>query len=762
MNPGNRLHSLKFKIIAITLIVQAIMLAVVLGITLRYALTENGKQWEIKEQLMMNLLSDMSRISLITAEYDELQPYIEDAVIDPHIDTVIVADYKDRIVVSNEFILIGKQLPDLENWQDKHWLIRKISNPSGKIGTLAVRFSYRNLRDLNSRVIRLASAIAIVGLIIIGFIATITGKLLTRRLEVLTTSVQRMAEGDLSARTDLHGKDEIAIVGQAFDKMGQSVQHNLDALTNLTNDLEKRVEERTIALQEARDEAVQANRSKSAFLANMSHEIRTPLTAIIGFSESLLDPNQGLEERVESIQTIINSGKHLLQIINDILDLSKIEADRLEVNQVPVSPFEIIEDVTNIITLLAESKGLILRTEYDSLIPKEIVSDPLRFKQILINLCNNAIKFTEEGSVKIKVECDRYKEILSIMVIDTGVGLSAEQIDRLFQPFSQVDSSASRKYGGTGLGLHLSRELALKLGGDIRVESTQFVGSCFTLTLATGPLTHVNFVAPPALIVEKLPRPTSEPESRLTGKVLLAEDNQDNQRLITMLVRKAGVDVEIAENGRVAVDKASRTEYDLILMDIQMPVMNGLDAVRELRANNYSKPIVALTANAMKIDIDACREAGMNDFAAKPIDRDKFYSILRKYLAINTAPSEPDNSPIVSSLLEEEPDIADLLQGFIDRLPATIEEIRNTLERQDKDELAKRIHDLKGVSGNYGYNILFELCQKMEFEIHADRLNSLFNMLERMEKTIDRIRLGLPDNVVPMTRSKDKNAKDQK
>jgi len=760
MNPANLLHSLKFKIIAITLVVQAIMLAVVLGLTLRYALTENGKQWQIKEELMMNLLSDMSRIALITTEYDELQPYIEDAVIDPHIDTVLVADYKDRIVVSNEFILIGKQLPDLENWKQNHWLTRKIVNPAGKIGTLAVRFSYKNLDEINSRVIKLAAGIAIVGLIIIGFIATVTGKLLTRRLEVLTTSAQRMAEGDLSARANLHGKDEIAIVGQAFDKMGQSVQFNLDALKNLTNDLENRVEERTVALQAARDEAVQANRSKSAFLANMSHEIRTPLTAIIGFSETLLDSNQTLEERVESIQTIINSGKHLLQIINDILDLSKIEADKLEVDQVPVNPFEIIDDVTNIVTLLAESKGLILRTEFDSLIPNEIVSDPLRFKQILINLCNNAIKFTEEGSVKIKVECDRHREVLSIKVIDTGVGLSAEQIDRLFKPFSQVDSSASRKYGGTGLGLHLSRELALKLGGDIQVESTLHVGSCFTLTLATGPLTHVKFVAPPALIVEKPPRPRAEPEGKLVGKILLAEDNQDNQRLITMLVRKAGADIELAENGRIAVEMASSREYDLILMDIQMPVMNGLDAARELRARSYSKPIVALTANAMKIDIEACREAGMNDFAAKPIDRSKFYSILNKYLALNKNPQDPDNSPIISSLLEEEPDISDLLQGFIDRLPGAIGDIRDTLESHNKDELAKQIHDLKGVSGNYGYNVLFELCQKMEFEIHANRLSTLSDMLDRAEKLIERIRLGLPDNVVPIARSKDKNGKD--
>ena len=760
MNLRDLVHSLKFRIIAITLIIQAIMLASVLGITLSYALNQNEKQWKIKEELMMSLLSDMGRIALITAEYDELQPYIEDAVIDPHINTVVVADYKDRIVASNDFAQIGKPLSDMKIGDGNHWLERKITNPSGKIGTLAVRFSYKNLQKINSRVIQLAAAIAIAGLIIIGFIATITGKLLTRRLEVLTTSAQRMAEGDLSARTELHGKDEISIVGQAFDKMGESVQHNLGALTSLTNQLENRVEERTVELQEARDEAIRANRSKSAFLANMSHEIRTPLTAIIGFSETLLDSHQSLEERVESIHTIINSGKHLLQIINDILDLSKIEADRLEVDHIPVSPFEIIDDVTNIVTLLAESKGLMLRTEYDSLIPSEIISDPLRFKQVLINLCNNAIKFTEEGSVKIKVECDRHKELLEIKVIDTGVGLTHEQIERLFKQFSQVDSSASRKYGGTGLGLHLSRELAHKLGGDIQVESTQYVGSCFTLTLSTGPLTHVNFVAPPALIVDKLPRPNPDSHGNLTGRILLAEDNPDNQRLITLLVQKAGVDVDLAENGRTALEMACTNNYDLILMDIQMPVMNGLDAAIALRKRDYKQPIVALTANAMKIDIDACREAGMNDFVAKPIDRNKFYAILRTYLAPGKELREPDNSPIVSSLLEEEPDIADLLQGFIDRLPEIVLEIRNALEQGNKEELAKQIHDLKGVSGNYGYNVLFELCQKMEFEIHADQLASLSEMLVRVEKIIERIRMGLPDNVVPISRNQDKAGKE--
>jgi len=748
-------HSLKFRITAIILLLQAITLAGVLGITLHYSLQENRKQWEIKEQVLLSLLGDLSRVALLTTEYDELQPYVEEAVNDPHIDAILVANRENRIVVSNEFILIGRSLPELENWRDRRWLTREITNPTGKLGTLAIRFSHANLQMVNREVINLAITIAFAGLVIIAVLGVIIGRLLTRRLEVLTNAAQHMADGDMSVRTGLTGTDEIAIVGQAFDKMARSVEFNLGALRSMTDELEERVEERTAELQEARDAAVQADRSKSAFLANMSHEIRTPLTAIIGFSESLLDANQSIEERIESIHTIIDSGKHLLQIINDILDLSKIEADKLEVDQSPVSPFAVIDDVTNIVTMLAQSKGLVLKTEYDSLLPKEILSDELRFKQILINLCNNAIKFTDEGSVRIKVDCDKKAEQLIIQVIDTGVGMSDEQIDKLFRPFSQADSSASRKYGGTGLGLHLSRELAHKLGGDITVESTRQVGSCFTLTLATGPLEHTSFIAPPALIVENIPRQVSDLPSYVSGKVLLAEDNPDNQRLVMMLIRKAGAQVDLAENGKEAVEMALQNDYDLIFMDLQMPIMNGLDAVRSLRDQGYDKPIVALTANAMKMDIEACEQAGTNDFAAKPIDREKFYKILVKYLSASEGEVDLDNSPIVSSLLEEEPDIADLLQGFIDRLPETIAGIRKTLESGDKDLLIEEVHDLKGVSGNYGYKVLFELCQKMEFEIHANRLRSLGDMLDRMEKIIGRIRMGLPENVVPMSSKKE-------
>lgn len=741
-------HSLKFKITAIILLLEALMLAAVLGITLNVSLKENTKQWEIKEQVMMSLVGDMSRVALLTGEYDDLQPYVEEAVSDPHIDSILIANHNGRIVVSNEFNMIGKLMPNLENWKDKRWVKSEINNSAGRLGQLAIRFSHVALIASNREVLNLGITIALVGMIVVAVIGTLIAYLLTRRLDVLTHSAQRMAQGDLSVRTGLGGTDEVAIVGQAFDKMARNVEFNIEALRRLTDELELRVEQRTSELAEARDAAIQADRSKSAFLANMSHEIRTPLTAIIGFSESLLDSNQSMDERVTSITTIIHSGKHLLQIINDILDLSKIEADKLEVYKAPINPFDVIDDVANIVHLLAESKGLILKTEYDSMLPEKITTDPLRLKQILINLCNNAIKFTDEGSVRIKVECNRGQEKLVIKVIDTGVGLSAEQIEKLFKPFSQADNSASRKYGGTGLGLHLSRELARQLDGAIEVESTPYVGSCFTLTLATGPLANTNFVVPPKTKrIQSQDLTRLQTEQLLTGRVLLAEDNPDNQRLITMLLRKAGAEVDLAENGHEAITMALANAYDLIFMDIQMPVMNGLDAIRELRSRRYEKPIVSLTANAMQIDIDACYAAGCNDFAAKPINREKFYGILFKYLS-PAETGEIDLSPITSTLLQEEPDIADLLQGFIDKLPQKVARLRRTLEGRDQDKLAAEIHDLKGVSGNYGYKVLFELCQKMEFELLAGRMNGLPEMLNRMEHLIERIRLGLPDNVV--------------
>jgi signal transduction histidine kinase/DNA-binding response OmpR family regulator len=744
-------YSLKYRIAAIIFLLEAVMMAAVLGVTLGYSRNETEKQLIANEQVMLQLLGDLSRVALLTAEYDELQPYIEEVVRDPHVKTVLLADRRGRVVVSNEHGYLGGELPAFHDTATMRWLTRPVINTGGNIGTLAIRFSHEDIERTNREVRNLGVSIALVGMTLIAVVGVLIGHLLTRRLDVLSGAARRLADGDLTVRAGLGGHDEVAIVGQAFDTMARRVAENVEALQRATDLLEQHVADRTRELAVARDEAIAANRSKSAFLANMSHEIRTPLTAIIGFSETLLDASQPMAERVESIRTIIRGGKHLLRIINDILDVSKIEADKIEIESIPVNPFEVLEDVEAIVTLLAQEKGLGFHVEHAFPLPTRIVSDPLRLKQILINLCNNAIKFTSRGSVRVKLSCDPEREIMTFKVIDTGIGMSPAQMSHVFQAFVQADASTTREYGGTGLGLYLSRQLAARLGGDITVESTPEVGSCFTLTIRTGPLGESAFVrARPTS-----PQPVADPAAEqiaVSGEVLVAEDNPDNQKLISFLLRRAGAGVTVADNGEKAVEAALAGRFDLVLMDVQMPVLNGVDATRRLRQQGYRGAIVALTANALKSDVDACLAAGCNDFSPKPIQKEQLHELLKRYLpAARGAVSRA--APIYSSLLETEPALLDLVIEFVRRLPENLRELKADFARGDTEALRAHTHALKGTAGNFGYPDLHRLCQFVEFELAKMSEPGIAHALGEMEGIVERISRGLPGNVVSLPRS---------
>ena len=566
--------SLKYRIAVIIFILEGLMMAAVLGVTLSYSQNESEKQLAINEQIMIQLLANLSRIALLTSEYDELQPYIEQVVKDPNIESVLLTDRRGRVVVSSDHDYIGVTLPEFNNTDTLRWQSLNITNSNGHLGSIAIRFSHENLIQTNRAARNLGISIALIGMTAIAVVGVLIGFLLTRRLDVLSNATQRLASGDLAVRAGLSGDDEVAIVGHAFDSMARSIAENVEALRRSTDLLEQRVAERTRELAEARDEAISANHSKSVFLANMSHEIRTPLSAIIGFSETLLLPNQSMPERVDAIRTIIRSGNHLLRIINDILDVSKIEAEKIEVEHIPVHLFETIDDVEAIVSPLALEKNLRFEIDYQFPLPTHINSDPLRLKQIMINLCNNAIKFTQHGSVRIKVNCDRQQQRLTFKVIDTGIGLTDAQVGSVFSAFTQADASITRQYGGTGLGLYLSQQLAVMLGGSITVQSTPEVGSCFTVIVATGNLNDTVFVnqriVQDSTDAAPLPR-----EVTVRGDVLLVEDNIDNQKLISLFLRRAGARTDTAENGQRAVELATQRAYDLILMDLQMPVMGG-------------------------------------------------------------------------------------------------------------------------------------------------------------------------------------------
>ncbi len=391
----------------------------------------------------------------------------------------------------------------------------------------------------------------------------------------------------------------------------------------------------------ARTRAEAATRAKSEFLANMSHEIRTPMTAIVGFAENVLEPDQSASERINAIHTIRRNGQYLLGIINDILDLSKIEANKMTIERIPCNLCRLVAEVASLVRVRTEEKGLAFHIEYLGAIPDTIRTDPTRLRQILINLIGNAVKFTEEGGVRLIVRfVDDERPYMQFDVLDTGLGMTEEQTIGLFQAFTQADATMTRKFGGTGLGLTISKRFTNMLGGDITlIETKQGNGTRFRATIDAGSLDGVAMLHDPmsATDVEREAATTAgetAPTALRDCHVLLAEDGKDNQRLITHILSKVGASVTVEENGKLAMETAvaardAGTPFHVILMDMQMPVMDGYEAVSLLRERGYEGAIVAVTAHAMKSDRQKCLDAGCDDYATKPIDRKRLIETVR-------------------------------------------------------------------------------------------------------------------------------------
>jgi signal transduction histidine kinase len=379
-------------------------------------------------------------------------------------------------------------------------------------------------------------------------------------------------------------------------------------------------------LRQAQRAAEAAAVAKSRFLANMSHEIRTPMNAVVGANELLLDCDLRAEER-DLVETAQEAAYGLLSILNDILDFSKIDAGRLELETIPFDLPLLMDQTAQLLKPTAVKKNLDLKLDISPKVPQAVRGDPTRLRQIVLNLAGNALKFTASGSVSIRVDGQTTapnQALITIAVADTGIGIAPDRIGTLFREFTQEDSTVTRRFGGTGLGLAISQRLVEKMGGRIRVESTLGQGSTFTVEAPIGLANPVEITPPTHMGL-------SESETFPGCSVLLTEDNQINQKIGRRILERLGCEVEVANNGREAIALAESAKYDLILMDLHMPEVDGLEATREIRRRGIATPVIALTASVLDETRNACEAAGMNGFIAKPIRVEEISSVLKQY-----------------------------------------------------------------------------------------------------------------------------------
>lgn len=579
-------------------------------------------------QLTVNQLVPSVEYGISSGKLQVLQLLLQASLKNPHLCFIEIHDRNDKLLMH----LANPEQPancseDIERFQSpiektqisREWSGTRENPEQANLGQVSIGISADALKVRQHEIFLKASIPLLIALLLIVILARYLASFLARPLSMMSKAVTEIQKGNYQTSLPELGNRELA-----------NLAKHINSLAMALNNASREQQQAMTLLIKAREEAELANRAKSDFLAMMSHELRTPMNGVLGMLQ-LLETTQMNEEQSEYASLASESTGHLLKVIDDILDFSRIERGALELEHIDFSPLELLNTTVQAFQHSALHRGLALCLEIDEHLPAlQAQGDPTRIRQILVNLIGNALKFTEHGEVRIKAHWEAIDEQtlwFRCHVMDTGIGITVERLEAMFDPFQQADNSISRRYGGTGLGLPIARTLAEHMGGTLHAQSEVGKGSCFTLEI---PLPYSNTCLP----TEDTPA-TPKPRPKEKPHVLLVEDNSINQTVIEAMLRSLGYRVSLASDGAHAVSSVEQGQFDAVLMDCRLPTLDGYEATRRIRqlGGVGQLPIIALTANALQGDREACLQAGMNDYLAKPFKRTQLQQTLERWLA---------------------------------------------------------------------------------------------------------------------------------